>query len=65
MIKVIQNPDTKYANEIKKRLKMNNGYCPCAIIKTPDTKCKCKKFRDQVARGEPGVCHCGLWVAKE
>jgi len=64
-MRVIQNPDTEYANEIKKRLKMNNGYCPCTIKKTPDTKCRCKEFREQIARGEPGACHCGLWVAKE
>lgn len=36
----------------------NNGYCPCAIYKTPDTKCMCKEFREQM---EPGLCHCGLY----
>ena len=64
-MKVTQNPDTEYANDIKKRLKENNGYCPCALKKTPDTKCRCKEFREQIARGEPGACHCGLWVAEE
>jgi len=64
-MKIVQNPDTEYVNEIKKRLKENNGYCPCALKKTPDTKCRCKEFREQIARGEPGACHCGLWVAEE
>lgn len=64
-MKVVQNPDTEYVNDIKKRLKENNGYCPCALKKTPDTKCRCKEFREQIARGEPGACHCGLWVAEE
>ena len=36
----------------------NDGYCPCAVAKTPDTKCKCRDFRDQQ---EPGPCHCGLY----
>lgn len=43
---------------IKERVKQNGGYCPCAIFKTPDTKCMCKEFRDQK---EPGLCHCGLY----
>lgn len=29
----------------------NDGYCPCMVEKTPDTKCMCKDFRDQK---EPG-----------
>lgn len=37
----------------------NDGYCPCAVTKTPDTKCKCKDFREQT---ETGPCHCGLYV---
>ena len=30
--------------EILKLVKANDGYCPCAIEKTPDTKCMCKDF---------------------
>ena len=37
----------------------NDGYCPCAVAKTPDTKCKCRDFREQK---EPGPCHCGLYL---
>ena len=36
----------------------NDGYCPCAVGKTPDTKCMCKEFRDQKTEG---LCHCGLY----
>lgn len=60
---ILKNPDAEYVKQIKKKLKQNNGYCPCAIVKTPDTKCRCKEFRDQVERGEPGACGCGLWIA--
>ena len=41
--------------EIRADVEANNGYCPCAIWQTPDTKCMCKDFREQ----ESGECHCG------
>lgn len=53
-----QNPDTEYANEVRKKLKENGGYCPCRLEKTPDTKCMCKEFREQT----DGMCHCGLYI---
>lgn len=58
MCKIILNPDNEYAREIKKKLKNNNGYCPCALVKTPDTKCMCKEFREM----DEGMCHCGLYI---
>lgn len=61
---VYQNPDADYAADIKRQLKENNGYCPCAVEKSKDTKCKCLAFREQIKRGEPGACHCGLWIAE-
>jgi len=64
-MRVIRNPDEEYAREIRKILKANNGYCPCAVSKNEDTKCRCKEFRDQIERGEPGACHCGLWLVVE
>ena len=39
-----------------------NGYCPCAIWQTPNTKCMCKEFRDQKT---PGECHCGRFAKVE
>ena len=59
-----QNPDKEYATEIKRKLKDNGGYCPCSLIKTEDTKCRCKEFRQQIKRNEPGYCHCGLWYVE-
>lgn len=55
------NPDKEYAAEVKKRLKENNGFCPCRLEKTPDTKCMCKEFREQ----EEGMCHCGLYIKEK
>ena len=43
-------------------LKKKDGYCPCRIPKTPENKCMCKEFRDQIA--DPnwyGFCHCLLY----
>lgn len=51
-MKIIQvNPS------IAELVQQNGGYCPCAIEKTPDTKCMCKDFREQ----ESGFCHCGRY----
>lgn len=55
MIKVTQ--DKELENTIKKALKDNDGYCPCRVQKTKDTKCMCKEFREQTS----GECHCGLY----
>ena len=60
-MKVRLNPDQNVVEEVRAALKVNDGYCPCAIIRNEDTKCMCKKFREQVAQGIPGECHCGLY----
>lgn len=62
-MKITTNPDKEYVKEIREKLKANNGYCPCRIRKTEDTKCMCKEFRDMMERNESGTCHCGLYVA--
>ena len=53
------NPDKEYVADIKQQLKANGGYCPCNLVKSADTKCMCKQFREQTT---PGPCHCGLYV---
>lgn len=58
-LKVSLNKDTNVVNKMRKAVKENDGYCPCELFKTPDTKCMCKAFREQT---EPGPCHCGLYV---
>lgn len=42
---------------VKESVDENDGYCPCLVDRTPDTKCMCKDFREM---GE-GVCHCGRY----
>lgn len=48
-------------HDIAALVRLNDGYCPCAVFKTPDTKCICKEFREQ----ESGVCHCGRYEKVE
>ena len=43
----------------------NDGFCPCKLFRTDDTRCMCKQFRDQIAHQEPGKCECGLYELKE
>lgn len=60
-----QTPDTAYAQEVRQKLKETGGYCPCCVERTPDTKCMCKEFREQIEQSISGECHCGLYVAEE
>ena len=59
MLKIIKNPDDNVYQEITQAVKDNDGYCPCMIAKSDDTKCPCKEFREQVIEGE---CHCGRYL---
>lgn len=52
---IFQNPDFLHRKEIEEAIKLNDGYCCCAIQRIPETKCMCKEFRDQQ---EHGFCHC-------
>lgn len=42
-------------NMIKEATIKNNGYCPCMIERTEETKCICKDCRDGFG------CMCGLY----
>ena len=52
------NPNKKIVEDIRAKIKANDGYCPCALIKTPETKCICQNFHNQ----KSGKCHCGLYI---
>lgn len=56
MIKVTS--DQELEKEIRAALKANDGYCPCIVKKTKDTKCMCKDFRKM----KEGTCFCGLYI---
>ena len=56
-MKIIQNSNKDFVEQMLKALKENSNYCPCKIEKTKDTKCICKEFREQ----KDGWCHCWLY----
>ena len=65
-MKVRYNDDKELVAQIKEGLKAKNGYCPCRLEKTPDTKCMCKEFRDQIADPDfEGYCHCMLYYKEK
>ena len=56
------NEDKNIVDKIKEGLAKKGGYCPFRLEKTPDTKCMCKEFRDQIADPDfEGYCHCMLY----
>lgn len=65
MSKVKTNHDKDIVKEIRDKLKENDGYCPCRISRTEDTKCMCKEFREMIDNGKTGMCHCGLYIIEE
>ena len=56
-MKIVVSSNKEIVEEVRKKLKDNDGYCPCKIIKNDDTKCMCKEFLEQSI----GECHCGLY----
>jgi ferredoxin-thioredoxin reductase catalytic subunit len=57
-MKITVNTDKELVTLIREKLKANDGYCPCRLTKSDDTKCICKDFLEQ----DEGVCHCGLYI---
>lgn len=56
------NNDKELVTEIRNKIKENDGYCPCSLLKNDDTKCMCKEFRESNTRG---YCRCGLYYRSE
>ena len=59
MVKIVVSQNKERVAMIRKQLKENGGYCPCAFDQNDDTICQCKDFRDQ---DEPGECLCGRYA---
>ena len=56
------NEDENIVKAIREGLAKKDGYCPCRLEKTPENKCMCKEFRDQIADPDfEGYCHCMLY----
>ena len=46
------NEDAQVVAMIREGLQKKDGYCPCRLEQTEDTKCICKEFLEQMA--DPG-----------
>ena len=56
------NEDAEMVKAIREGLKRTDGYCPCRLERTPENKCVCKEFREQIADPKfHGYCHCMLY----
>lgn len=65
-MKIILNPDEEVVKTVKEGLKAKNGYCPCRLEMTDDTKCICKEFREQMEDPDfEGFCHCMLYYKEK
>ncbi len=60
-LKIIKNRKTYKAKELQAAVDANDGYCPLCPERTEDSKCMCKKFRDQYHSGVRGTCEYGLY----
>ena len=61
-MKIIKNPDKEKYELVTKSVNENNGYCPCMVFQTSETKCICKEFKESKKLGE---CRCGRFVKVE
>ena len=60
------NEDQELVARIKEGLKAKDGYCPCRLAKTPENKCICQEFRQQIADPDfEGYCHCMLYYKEK
>ena len=60
--KVTFNPDEEIVKMVKEGLEKTGVYCPCRLEHTPENKCICKEFREQMKDPEfEGFCHCMLY----
>ena len=65
-MKIKENTDREIVEQIKQGLTMTGGSCPCRLERTPENKCMCKEFRDQIADPHfEGFCHCMLYYKEK
>ena len=58
-MKIQVSENKELVARIRLALKENDGYCPCVLGRSPESKCMSKDFIENTAAGE--YCHCGLY----
>lgn len=65
-MKIRFNENPEIVKTVKEGLKRKNGYCPCVLQISEDTKCMCKDFREKIKDPEfEGFCHCMLYYKEK
>ena len=65
-MKITENTDLEIVKAIREGLARTGGYCPCRLERTPENKCMCKEFRDQIKDKDfEGYCHCYLYYKEK
>lgn len=65
-MKVRENENKEVVARIREGLKAKGGYCPCRVERTPENKCMCKEFKEQIADPDfEGYCHCMLFYKEK
>ena len=59
---ILQNPDSALANNIRKALLDNDGYCITQKNRTADNVCICTTFKDMIKDKREGFCPCKLYL---
>lgn len=60
------NENEEVVKAVKEGLVRTGGYCPCRLERTPETKCMCTEFKEQIADPEfEGYCHCFLYYKEK
>ena len=65
-MRVYENPDKETVRIVREGLAQKDGYCPCRLERTPDTKCMCTEFKNQIKDPDfEGFCHCMLYYKEK
>ena len=65
-MKVRLNSDPEVVQSIREGLQRTGGYCPYRLQRTPENKCMCKEFKEQIADPNfEGYCHCRLYYKEK
>ena len=65
-MKIRCDKNKEIVDSIKKGLEKTGGYCPCRRERTPENKCMCKEFKEQIADPNfEGYCHCMLYYKEK
>ena len=66
MGRIRENENRDVVLAVREGLRISGGYCPCRQDRTPENKCICAEFREQLADPDfEGYCHCKLYYKEK